>query len=115
MAAVRQVTTLTLDRPRVRQGPPLFREAVGRVLREERTAREERLVDVAREAAISPQYLSEVERGAKDPSSEVLRAVSGALDLPAAEVVRRASTLMASPARRQGPTVSAPTALRLAA
>lgn len=64
---------------------------------------------------ISPQYLSEVERGAKDPSSEVLRAVSGALDLPAAEVVRRASTLMASPARRQGPTVSAPTALRLAA
>lgn len=115
MAAVRQVTALPLDRPRQQRGEPLFRQAVGRVLREARTAREERLVDVAREAAISPQYLSEIERGAKDPSSEVLRSVSGALDLPAAEVVRRASSLMSAPARRGGPAVSVPQALCLAA
>ena len=79
---------------------PLLREAVGRVLREERTDRDERLVDVTRQASISPQYLSEIERGAKDPSSEVLRSVSGALGLHPAEVVRRASSVMAGAPRR---------------
>ena len=37
------------------------------------------LVGRLRRAGISPQYLSEVERGRKDPSSEVLAAISGAL------------------------------------
>ncbi|UNX54643.1 helix-turn-helix domain-containing protein [Georgenia sp. TF02-10] len=78
---------------------PLLREAVGQVLRAERVARRERLVDVAAAASISPQYLSEIERGLKDPSSEVLRSLSGALGLPAAEVVRRAGARMAGPAR----------------
>lgn len=37
------------------------------------------LVDAADRAGISPQYLSEIERGRKDPSSEIVAAVAGAL------------------------------------
>ena len=66
----------TVDRPE-----PLWRELVGRELRTERQERGERLSDVAERAGVSTQYLSEVERGLKDPSSEILSAVAGALDL----------------------------------
>ncbi|WP_106850720.1 helix-turn-helix domain-containing protein [Blastococcus sp. Marseille-P5729] len=68
---------------------PLWREAAGEVLREERQARGERIVDVADRAGIAPQYLSEVERGRKDPSSEVLSAIAGALGLRTSELVAR--------------------------
>jgi transcriptional regulator with XRE-family HTH domain len=60
---------------------PLWRELVGRELRAERQERGERLTDVAERAGVSTQYLSEVERGLKDPSSEILSAVAGALGL----------------------------------
>ena len=56
-------------------------ELVGRELRTERQERGERLSDVAERAGVSTQYLSEVERGLKDPSSEILSAVAGALEL----------------------------------
>lgn len=69
----------------------MWREALGDVLRTERLDRRERIVDVADRAGIAPQYLSEVERGRKDPSSEVLAAVVGALDLTVHEVARRAA------------------------
>lgn len=70
------------DRPSHRPGPePLWREVVGRELREERTRQERTLSDVAEDAGISVQYLSEVERGLKEPSSEVLGAIHGALGL----------------------------------
>lgn len=60
---------------------PLWRDAVGRRLRQARHARGERLTDTARSAGVSPQYLSEMERGMKEPSSEMLAAVAGALEL----------------------------------
>lgn len=60
---------------------PLWREATGDVLRERRHERDEKLSETAGRAGISTQYLSEIERGLKDPSSEVLSAVIGALDL----------------------------------
>ena len=69
---------------------PLWREALGRQLRTERAARGERIADVARRAGVAPQYLSEVERGRKDPSSEVLSALAGAVDLTVRELTRRA-------------------------
>lgn len=69
---------------------PLWREVLGRQLREERRSREQRIVDVAGRAGVSPQYLSELERGLKDPSSEVLSAVSGALGLTVLDLTRRA-------------------------
>jgi transcriptional regulator with XRE-family HTH domain len=82
---------------------PLWREAVGEQLRAERTDRNERIADVATRAGVAPQYLSELERGLKDPSSEVLSAVSGALGLPVLELTRRAShRLMTAPARLPG-------------
>lgn len=74
---------------------PLWREAVGDVLRAERADRVERIADVAERAGVAPQYLSEIERGLKDPSSEVLSAVAGALDLTVREVARRAGGRLA--------------------
>jgi transcriptional regulator with XRE-family HTH domain len=68
---------------------PLWRELVGRELHRERTARGERLVDVAGRAGVSMQYLSEVERGLKDPSSEMLHAIAGALELGVRELATR--------------------------
>jgi transcriptional regulator with XRE-family HTH domain len=56
-----------------------WRVAVGHVLREWRTEQGLRLADVAAAAGVSTQYLSEVERGRKEPSSEVLGAVTEAL------------------------------------
>lgn len=58
---------------------PPWRLAVGSVLRDWRTDQGLRLSDVAERARVSVQYLSEVERGRKEPSSEVLGAVTGAL------------------------------------
>jgi DNA-binding XRE family transcriptional regulator len=78
---------------------PLWRESVGHELRKQRLAAGKRLVDVAEEAGVSPQYLSEVERGLKDPSSELLAAMAGALGLSVAEIATR----VAGGARRTGP------------
>ncbi|WP_329344277.1 helix-turn-helix transcriptional regulator [Streptomyces sp. NBC_01352] len=60
---------------------PLLRDLVGDVLRRERLAQERTLKDVADTARISMPYLSEVERGRKEASSEVLAAAAGALGL----------------------------------
>lgn len=60
---------------------PLWREALGRRLRALRLERGEKLIDTASRAGVSPQYLSEVERGRKDPSSEMIAAMAGALDV----------------------------------
>ena len=65
----------------------LWRRALGRQLRELRLARGERLDDTAARAGISPQYLSEIERGRKDASSEMISAVIGALESTLAEVL----------------------------
>ncbi len=70
---------------------PLWRHVLGEQLREERLERAARLVDVAGRAGVSPQYLSELERGRKEPSSEFLAAIAGALDLSVAELTRRTS------------------------
>jgi transcriptional regulator with XRE-family HTH domain len=76
-------------RPRSATPDPLWREAVGRELRATRTAAGRTLDDVARRAGVSGQYLSEIERGRKDPSSEMLGAVSGALGLALVDLVTR--------------------------
>ncbi|MEU6540357.1 helix-turn-helix transcriptional regulator [Streptomyces sp. NPDC047000] len=60
---------------------PLWRDLVGEVLRRRRQAQERTLKDVAEEARISVPYLSEIERGRKEASSEVLAAAARALGL----------------------------------
>ncbi|WP_125612439.1 helix-turn-helix domain-containing protein [Specibacter cremeus] len=59
---------------------PLWREVLGHRLRRLRLHRGETLLETAAAAGISPQYLSEIERGRKEPSSEMIAAVAGALD-----------------------------------
>jgi len=76
---------------------PLWREAVGAELRRERTRRGERIADVAGRAGVAAQYLSEIERGRKDPSSEVLSAVAGALGWRVADLTRQASRRLSTP------------------
>jgi transcriptional regulator with XRE-family HTH domain len=62
--------------------PTLMRELVGETLREERVAQGKTLRQVSKNARVSLGYLSEVERGQKEASSELLAAICGALDLP---------------------------------
>src|SRR4051812_50081307 len=69
--------------PETTEREPLWREAVGQELRQERQEVGRTLADVAEEAGVSTQYLSEIERGRKEPSSEVLQAGGRAPDLRA--------------------------------
>lgn len=64
-----------------REPEPLWRDALGDRLRRLRHDRGERLADTAERAGVSPQYLSEIERGLKEPSSEMIAAVAGALEV----------------------------------
>lgn len=66
---------------------PLWRDVVGDVLRRERLAQKRTLKDVAEAARISVPYLSEVERGRKEASSEVLGAAARSLGLGLADVL----------------------------
>jgi transcriptional regulator with XRE-family HTH domain len=70
---------MTQIAPRPGVGTPLLREVYGRLLRGLRTRQGRTLAEVAARAGISVAYLSEVERGLKEPSSEVLEAVCVAL------------------------------------
>ena len=54
---------------------------LGDRLRALRHGRGETLTETAKRAGVSMQYLSEIERGAKEPSSEVIAAVADALDV----------------------------------
>ncbi len=65
----------------------LLRESVGLALRSARTAQARTLRDVARDARVSLGYLSEVERGQKEASSELLNAICEALGLSLATVM----------------------------
>jgi DNA-binding XRE family transcriptional regulator len=70
---------------------PLWREVLGTRLRALRTDRDETLAQTAERAGLSPQYLSEVERGRKEPSSEMIAALAGALDVTVADLMADAA------------------------
>jgi transcriptional regulator with XRE-family HTH domain len=74
----------------------LMREAIGGSLRRVRTARRRTLRDVSRRARVSLGYLSEVERGRKEPSSELLAAICDALDIALHELLAEAAEAMAA-------------------
>ena len=65
----------------------LLRQSVGLALRSARTEQSRTLRDVAREARVSLGYLSEVERGQKEASSELLNAICEALGLTLSSVI----------------------------
>lgn len=66
---------------------PLLRTILGEVLRRIRLAQGRTLADVARAARISMPYLSELERGRKEASSEVLAAICAALRIEVGELL----------------------------
>ena len=73
----------------------LLREAIGSGLRRARTARRRTLRDISRAARVSLGYLSEVERGRKEPSSELLASICEALDVTVPELLAEAAAEMA--------------------
>ncbi|TDN87499.1 helix-turn-helix transcriptional regulator [Microbacterium sp. BK668] len=81
-----EIIELPTGKPAPREPEPLWRDALGDLLRRLRHERGERLADTADRAGVSPQYLSEIERGLKEPSSEMIAAVAGALDVTLIEL-----------------------------
>jgi len=79
---------------------PLWRHLLGDQLRAARRRRGDTLEETARRAGISPQYLSEIERGRKEPSSEMIAAVAGALELTLAELTRAVAGTLRGPTCR---------------
>ncbi|MDT7728520.1 MAG: hypothetical protein QOI21_5096 [Actinomycetota bacterium] len=65
----------------------LLREAIGDRLRHARTNQRRTLRDISRAARVSLGYLSEVERGQKEASSELLASICDALELPLGELL----------------------------
>ena len=72
-----------------------MRQFVGEVLRARRLAAGLTLRDVSAKARVSLGYISEIERGQKEPSSELLAALTTALDVPLSQVLLDVSTLLA--------------------
>ena len=68
---------------------PLLRTLLGGVLRQARHDQKRSLANVAAAAGVSVPYLSEIERGRKEPSSEMLAAVCGALNLDLLDLVSK--------------------------
>ena len=73
----------------------LLREVIGDVLRRSRTSQGRTLREVSHCARVSLGYLSEVERGRKEPSRELLSAICTALQVPMSRVLADAGAQMA--------------------
>ena len=73
----------------------LFRRLLGDVLRDKRTQRGLTLREVSAEARVSLGYISEIERGQKEASSELLAALCAALDVPLSEILSEVSDAVA--------------------
>ena len=73
----------------------LVRQEIGDVLRDLRLQRGRTLRQVAGRASVALGYLSEVERGQKEASSEILGAVAEALDVPIATIMREVADRLA--------------------
>ncbi|MFC8697396.1 helix-turn-helix domain-containing protein [Streptomyces parvus] len=93
---LRPLPTAADPAPRDLPREPLWRDLVGEVLRRERRAQGRTLKDVSEASRISMAYLSEVERGRKEASSEVLAAAAQALGLTLADVLALAGERLVS-------------------
>jgi transcriptional regulator with XRE-family HTH domain len=88
----------------------LLREAIGDRLRHARTNQRRTLREVSRTARVSLGYLSEVERGQKEASSELLAAICDALELPLSQLLYNVANDMCGldPAELLEPAVAEP-------
>jgi len=73
----------------------LFRRLLGDVLRDRRMQRGMTLREVSAEARVSLGYISEIERGQKEASSELLSSLCAALEIPLSDVLREVSDAVA--------------------
>ncbi len=102
--------------PTTSEPDELWREVAGSVLRRRRLAQGRTLQQVATRAGLSAQYLSEIERGRKEPSSEMLESICGALGLRLADLLIAGADLLGAgpvlrlglPGSRTAPTLSRP-------
>ncbi|NGP06212.1 helix-turn-helix transcriptional regulator [Rhodococcus sp. 14C212] len=87
----------------------LLREAIGDSLRRTRVSQSRTLREVSSSARVSLGYLSEIERGRKEASSELLAAICHALDVPLSDVLFDVSESLADavPARGRTPVGAA--------
>ncbi|MBA3523355.1 MAG: helix-turn-helix transcriptional regulator [Geodermatophilaceae bacterium] len=93
---------------------PLFRQVLGETLRSRRLGQARTLREVSGDARVSLGYLSEVERGQKEASSELLTAICDALGVELAEILDDVSLMLrladlteVGSARRTGPVAVA--------
>jgi transcriptional regulator with XRE-family HTH domain len=77
----------------------LLRQVIGNVFRRLRRERGITLRELAEQAQVSVPYLSEIERGRKEPSSEILAAICRALDLELADLLHEVQYDLATVAR----------------
>ncbi len=82
------VMTRSIITPNV-DNMPLFRQELGRVLRDIRKSKKMTLRDVSQKAMVSLGYLSEVERGQKEASSELLASICVAMNISLSMVLRK--------------------------
>ncbi|MEO0026982.1 MAG: hypothetical protein RL716_313 [Actinomycetota bacterium] len=73
----------------------LVRQEIGDVLRDFRQKKGRTLRQIASRASVALGYLSEVERGQKEASSEILASVADALEVPISVIMREVSDRLA--------------------
>ena len=86
----------------------LLRQLLGDVLRRLRIRQGRTLREVSASARVSLGYLSEVERGRKEASSELLAAICAALDTPLSQVFREVSDNFSLAELQNEPALGAP-------
>jgi transcriptional regulator with XRE-family HTH domain len=73
----------------------LIRQEIGDVLRDFRQRQNQTLRQVASRANVALGYLSEIERGQKEASSEILASLADALNTPVSVILREVADRMA--------------------
>jgi transcriptional regulator with XRE-family HTH domain len=86
----------------------LLRQLLGDVLRRLRIRQGRTLREVSASARVSLGYLSEVERGRKEASSELLAAICAALETPLSQVFREVSDNFALAELQSEPVLGVP-------
>ncbi|HEU0287096.1 MAG TPA: helix-turn-helix transcriptional regulator [Nocardioidaceae bacterium] len=79
----------------------MLRERIGEVLREVRMRQGRTLRQISQQAQVSLGYISEIERGQKEPSSELLAAICSALDVPLSVLLLEVSSRLAAEERAE--------------
>lgn len=81
--------------PRKGQPVVIFRRLLGEILRAQRMRQGRTLRQVSADARVSLGYISEIERGQKEASSELLASICAALDVPLSEILSEVSDAVA--------------------